>query len=184
MFLAFKNNAPFSYSISKINNVLNGKAEDLDVLMPLYNLLKYCKNYTKKTGRFWNYYRDEPNDPLNDDDPPTVNHNADPIGNSKSFKYKSSIRGKTSDANQENGENAEQRDTKTEKHLEIFVSLKHLSNFWRTLDIPLINFEVSPTLTWSENCLLTDIIIHAAVAALGENPARPAINAPTNVTLK
>ena len=48
MFLAFKNNAPFIYSISKINNVLNDKAEDLDVGMPLYNLIKYSKNYAKK----------------------------------------------------------------------------------------------------------------------------------------
>ena len=137
----------------------------------------------KKTGRFWNYYRDEPNNPLNDDDPPTVNHNADPIANSKSFKCKSSIKGKTSVSNKKNGENTEQRDIKAEKYLEIFVSLKHLSNCWRTLDIALINCEVSPSLTWSEYCLLTDIITHADVAALGENPARPAI-APTNVTLK
>ena len=48
MFLAFKNNASFIYSISKINNVLNVKAEDLDVVMPLYNLIKYSKNYAKK----------------------------------------------------------------------------------------------------------------------------------------
>ena len=48
MFLAFKNNASFIYSISKINNVLNVKAEDLDIVMPLYNLIKYSKNYAKK----------------------------------------------------------------------------------------------------------------------------------------
>ena len=55
----------------------------------------------KTTGCLWNYYRDEPNNPpLNDDDPPTVNYNADPIANSESFKYKSSITGKTSNANQ------------------------------------------------------------------------------------
>ena len=65
------------------------------------NLLEYCKNYRKTTGRFWNYYRDEPNNPpLNDDEPPTINYNADPITNSESFKYKSSITGKTSNANQ------------------------------------------------------------------------------------
>ena len=65
------------------------------------NLLEYCKNYRKTTGRFWNYYRDEPNNPpLNDDEPPTINYNADPITNSESFKYKSSITGKKSNANQ------------------------------------------------------------------------------------
>ena len=48
--------------------------------------------------------------------------------------------------------------------------LKHLSNFWRTLDIPLINCEISIVLTWSENCVLTNIITHAAVAAQGDDP--------------
>ena len=51
---------------------------------------------------------------------------------------------------------------------------------WRTLDMPLINCEVSLTLTWSVNCVLTDITTQAARAAQGDNPARPAINAPKN----
>ena len=55
--------------------------------MPMYNLLEYSKNYRKTTGSFWNYYRDKPNNPpLNDDDPPAVNYNADPITNFDSFK--------------------------------------------------------------------------------------------------
>ena len=121
------------------------------------NFLEYSKNYRKTTGSFWNYYRDEPNNPpLNDDDPPTINYNADPITNSESFKYKSSITGKTSNANQENGENAKQGNTKTKRNLEIVVPLKYLSNFWRTLYMPLINCEVCLTLTWSENCVLTN----------------------------
>ena len=66
---------------------LIGNAENLDIVMPMYNLLEYSKNYGKTTGSLWNYYRDEPNNPLlNDDDPPTVNDNADPITNSESFK--------------------------------------------------------------------------------------------------
>ena len=93
-FLAFKNNAPFTNCISKINNVLIDNAEDLDIVMPMYNLLEYSKNYRKTTGIFWNYYRDKPNNPhLNNDDPPTVNYNADPITNSESFKYKIRITG-------------------------------------------------------------------------------------------
>ena len=95
-FLAFKNNAPFTNCISKINNVLIDNAEDLDIVMPMYNLLEYSKNYREKTGSLWNYYRGEPNNP------PTDNYNADPIKNSESFKYKSSITGKTSNTNQEN----------------------------------------------------------------------------------
>ena len=45
----FKNNAPFTGSISKINNTLTDNAEDLDVVMAMYNLIEYCKNYRKKT---------------------------------------------------------------------------------------------------------------------------------------
>ena len=126
MLLAFTNNAPFTNCISKIINVLIDNSEDLDVVSPIYNLLEYIKNYRKTTGSLWNYYRDEPNHPpLNDDDPSTVNYNADPITNSKYFKYKSSITGKTSNANQKDGKNTEQENTKTKKNLEIVVPLKH-----------------------------------------------------------
>ena len=95
---------------------------------------------------------------------PTINYNADHLANSESFKYKSSITGKTSNANQENGENTEQGNTKFKKNLETVVPLKYLSNCWRTLDMPLIrnrcacedNFrracEVSLTLTWLKLC--------------------------------
>ena len=75
-FLAFKNNAPFTNCISKINNVLIDNTEDVDVLRPMYNLLEYSKNYRKTAGSLWNYYRNElKNPPVHDDDPPTVNYN-------------------------------------------------------------------------------------------------------------
>ena len=57
--LAFKNNALFIKYISKINGIKIDNAEDLDVVMPMYHLLEYSKNYRKTTGSFWNYYRDE-----------------------------------------------------------------------------------------------------------------------------
>ena len=120
-FLAFKNNAPFTNCISKINNVLIDNAEDLHVVMLMYNLFEYSKNYRKTRRSLWNYLRNELNNPpLNPpvgNNPPTSNYNADPITNSESFKYKSSITGKTSNANQENGENTEQEDTKILKLL-------------------------------------------------------------------
>ena len=57
--------------------------------MPMYNLLQRSKNYRKAKGGFWNYDRDEPNNPpLDDDNPHTINYNADSITNSESFKYK------------------------------------------------------------------------------------------------
>ena len=93
--------------------------------MPMYNLTEYGKNYRKTTGSLWNYYRDKPNNP------PANDYNTDPIKNSTSFKYKSS----------DNYNNNVIQDVK------IAVPLKHLSNFWRTLDIPLNNCEVSLTLT-------------------------------------
>ena len=79
-FLAFKNNASFTNCISKINNVLIDNAEDLDIVMHMYNLLEYSKNYSKITGSLWNYYKNEPNNP------PGNNYNANPITNSASFK--------------------------------------------------------------------------------------------------
>ena len=71
--------------ISKINGIKIDNAEDLDVVMLRYNLLEYSKNYRKTTGSLWNYYRDEPSDPLS--------------SNSESFKYKTNIVGKTSQNN-------------------------------------------------------------------------------------
>ena len=76
---AFKNNAPFIKCISKINGVNIDNAEDLDVVMPMYNLLEYSKNYRETTGSLWSYYRGEPSNPLS--------------SNSESFKYKTSITG-------------------------------------------------------------------------------------------
>ena len=160
-FLAFENNAPLTNWISKINSVLIHNAEDLDVIMPIHNLIAYNRNYRKTTSSSWNYYRDEANNPsLNPsagNNPPTVNYNADPITNSVSLKYKTSNRGKTSNANQENGENTEQENTKTQKNIETVVPLKHLSNFGKILDMNLINCEVSLTLNWSESCILTEL---------------------------
>ena len=180
--LAFKNNVLFTKCISKINKVLIDNAEDLDVIMPLYNLLEYSKNYRKARGSLWNYYSDEPDNPLNDDDPLTVICNPVTIKNSESFKSKNSITGKTSNENQENGENTEQENTKTKTNLEIVAPLEHLSNFWRGLEIHLINCTVSLNLTRSEKCVLTNIITKAANP--NADPAILAINAPTNATFK
>ena len=84
----------------------------------------------------WNYYRDEPSDPL--------------LSNSESFKCKTSITGNTYnlgyDANKV-GKN----------ETEIVVPLKHLSNFWRSLEMSLVNCEIKLILTWSKNCVLADM---------------------------
>ena len=113
-----KNNASSRSSISKINNRSIDNAEDLDIFMPMYNLLKYSDNYSMTSGSLWNYYRDGINDDENENDANKnmVNHNK--TTTSKSFKYKTKITGGT--ANNGNRLNAE-----------IVVSLKYISNFWR-----------------------------------------------------
>ena len=109
----------------QINNTLIDNAEDLDIAMPMYNLIKYRKNYSKTSGSLCNYYRDELNS-----DTGGANNNIDySIKDSKSFDYKTSITGKVEDNNRT-------------KNTEIIVPLKYLSNFWRTIDILLINCEV------------------------------------------
>ena len=83
-----KNNAPFISCISKINGVLVQNAGDLDIVMPMYNLLEYSKNYSKTSASLRNYYKDELTDEINDNNGPNKN-----VIKSKSFKYKRSITG-------------------------------------------------------------------------------------------
>ena len=83
--LVFKNSAPFINCISKMNGVKIDNAEDLDVLMPMYNSLEYSKNYRKTTVSLGNYYRDEPN---SDTDGNEIKHS---IINSKYLDYKANF---------------------------------------------------------------------------------------------
>ena len=96
--ISYRNNAPFISCISKINGVLIDNAEDLDVVMPVYNLIEYSKKYSKTSATsFWNYYRDKP---TNDNE---KNHYL----KSKSFDYKSSVIDKLGDIDNENKANKE-----------------------------------------------------------------------------
>ena len=63
--LILKNNAPFVSCITRINNELIEDADDLDIVMPMYNLLEYSINYRKTIGSLYNYYRDQLNDDAN-----------------------------------------------------------------------------------------------------------------------
>ena len=126
--MAFKNCAPFINCIGEINNTQVDNAKDIDIVMSMYSLTEYSDNYVKTSGSVWQYFRDESNDNLAD---------------SESFKFKIKITGKAP-----NNDN--------EKDVEIMVSLKYLSNFWRTLEMPLINYEVNLILTWSSTCVITN----------------------------
>ena len=133
--LVFKNNTPFINCILKINGVKIDNAEDLDVAMPMYNFLEYSKNYKKTTGSLWNYYRDQPSSTIGDNN---ITHS---ILNLEPFDYKASFM-----------ENGVTHDNLTKNDVKVVAPLKHLSNFWRDLDIPLINCEVELVLTWFKNC--------------------------------
>ena len=92
--LILKNNAPFLSCITRINNELIEDADDLDIVMPMYNLLEYSKNYRKTIGSLYNYYRDELNDDANLNN--FANNN---VVSSNSFQYKTKIIGNTYDIN-------------------------------------------------------------------------------------
>ena len=82
--LILKNNAPFVSCITKINGELIEDTEDLDIVMPMYNLLEYSKSYRKTIGSLYSYYRDELSDSAN---------NNDNTVNSDTFRYKNKITG-------------------------------------------------------------------------------------------
>ena len=88
--MTLKNNAPFILRISKINGELVENAEDLDIVIPMLNLLEYSKNYEKTLRSLFNYYRDEPNEIKIGAGNNLINIS---IRNSKSFDYKTEITG-------------------------------------------------------------------------------------------
>ena len=63
--VTFKNCAPFTKCISRINGIDIDNARDIDIVMPMYNLIEYSDNYSKASGSLWQYYKDDPNDKLN-----------------------------------------------------------------------------------------------------------------------
>ena len=131
--LVLKNNAPFINCNSKINGVQIDNAEDLDVIMPMYNLLECSKNYRKTTVSLWNYCRDESNSGADGG----INYS---FMDSKSFGYKANFI-----------EDSVTQDDLTKSGVKIVVPLKYLSHFWRSLNIPLINCEIELILTWFKN---------------------------------
>ena len=109
--------------------------------MPMYNFLEYSKKYRKTTESLCNYYRDESSNPL--------------YSNSQSFKYKTSITGNTYNLGVDDA-GYDANKVGTNKN-EVVIPLKHFSDFWRTLNIPLVNCEIELILTWSKNCVLADM---------------------------
>ena len=146
----FKNCAPFTNCIGEINNTQIDNAKDIDIVMPMYNLIEYSDNYAKTTGSLWQYCKDIP--ARNDNNNAIIIFAEDNLTDSFNFKVK--FTGQTGDDGT--------------KDVEIMVPLKYLSNFSRTLEMTLINCEVNLILTWSSTCVLvaSNIEAHNATFAI------------------
>ena len=137
--LALKNCTPFTKCNLEINDEHVDTTENLDIVMPMYNLIEYSDNYQDSSATLYQYKRDEPPE-------------ADPIAdltanNSSSFKYKINLLG---DRNVVGGI--------VRLNLKVVVPLKYLSNFFRSLEMPLINCKIKLNLTRKKECVLsTDI---------------------------
>ena len=134
--LALKNCAPFTKCNLEINDEHVGTAENLDITMPMYTFIEYSDNYQDSSETLCQYKRHEP---------PEANAINDlTTDTSSSFKYKVSLLGNSVVAN-----NIARRSVK------VLVPLKYLSNFFRSLEMPLINCKIKLNLTWKKECVLS-----------------------------
>ena len=131
----FKNYAPFTNCISEINNTQVDNAKDIDIVMPMHNLIEYSDNYSKTSGSLWQYCK---NIPAVDNNNAIVNVAENNL--TDLFNVNVKMTGQTEDDGI--------------KNVEIMVPLKYLSNIWGTLEMSLINCEINLILTWSTNCVI------------------------------
>ena len=134
--LALKNCAPFTKCNLEINDEHVDTAENLDITMPMYNLIEYSDNYQDLSATLYQYKRDEP-----PEDDAVADLTAD---NSSSLKYKISLLGNPVIAN-----------NIARINVKVVVPLKYLSNFFRSLEMPLINCKIKLNLTWKKECVLS-----------------------------
>ena len=166
--LTLKNNAPFISCITRINGKLIEDTDDIDIVIPKYNLLEYSKNYRKTIGSLYNHYSDEL---TNDDNDNFANRN---VVNSEAFKYKKKITGNTYNVDVDDvNKNGTQK-------IELAIPLNCLGNFWRALNIPLISCKIFLELKWNKNCVITSLERRQVDADVD-----PVVrdNAPTGATL-
>ena len=165
-------NAPSVSCITRINGELIEDADDLDIVKPMYNLLEYSKNFRKTIGSLYNYYRDELTNDGHDNNFDNRN-----VVNSEAFKYKNKITGNT--YNLDAGAQGYDVNKNGTQKIELAIPLKHLGNFWRALNIPLISCEVFLELKWNKNCVITSLERRQVDAG----PPEVRDNAPTGATL-
>ena len=138
--LALRNCAPFTKCNLEINNEHVDTAENLDIVMPVYNLIEYSDNYQDSSATRYQYKRDEPPE---DDAVADLTAN-----NSDSLKYKIKLLGNVTEVA---GDAAGVR----RLNVKVDVPLKYLSNFFRSLEMPLINCKIKLNLTWKKECVLS-----------------------------
>ena len=136
--VAFKNCTPFRTCDMTINDEHIEKAEDLDIVIPMYNLLEYSDNYHDSTRSLYQFKKDEPPD-----------DNANVANDTTSLVYKSKLISGTEDNNVNN--------------VKLVVPLKYVSNFFRSLEMPLVNCKIDLELTWHKDCMIS-----SADAAAGQ----------------
>ena len=137
--VAFKNCAPFTRCVTHINDEHVETTENLDIIMPMYNLIEYSDNYADSSRSLDQFKRNE--FPMKN----AGNPNNVALNNSKSFKYKASLLGKA------DGDDGNDRLLKNTK---IVVPLKYLPNFFRSQEMPLISCKIHLELNWNNNCLM------------------------------
>ena len=137
--VAFKNCALFTKCMTHINDEHVDTTDNLNIVLPMYNLIKYSDNYSDTSGSLWQFKRDE-SPVTNAGNPDNVS-----VDNSSSFKYQSFL---NLVADTDNG---------VFKNIKIAVPLKHLRNFWRSLEMPLINCKIHLELNWSKDCVMSTI---------------------------
>ena len=138
--LALKNCAPFTKCNLEINDEHVDAAENLDIIMPMYNLIEYSDNYQDSSATLYQYKRDEPPE---DDAVADLTAN-----NSDSLKYKIKLLGNVTEVA---GDAASVR----RLNVKVVVPLKYLSNFFRSLKMPLINCKIKLNLTWKKECVFS-----------------------------
>ena len=138
--LALKNCAPFTKCNLEINDEHVDTAENLDIVMPMYNLIEYSDHYQDSSATFYQYKQDEA-----PEDDAVTDLTAD---NSDSFQYKIKL---LSNVTEVAGNAAGVR----RLNVKVVVPLKYLSNFFRSLEMPLINCKIKLNLTWKKECVLS-----------------------------
>ena len=138
--VAFKNCASFTKCITHINDEHVDGAHDLDIIMPMCNSIEYSDNYSDTLENMWQLKRGESS--------VTAAGNPDMVStvNSSSFKFKSSFFKPLKDA-----------DNGVFKNVKIAIPLMYLSNFWRSLEMPLVNCKIHLELNWTKDCVMLTI---------------------------